>query len=115
MGSRGVLILLALALDAPTASAQTAQPQTPVTCPEVARAIETVVRQDIRLRDWANLGRYRDQNRTIVKPPAAQRRVVTLRTRAFRERLCARKPKLAAVQTLRRFRGGSESGFQDWD
>jgi lysophospholipase L1-like esterase len=76
MITRGVLILLALAAHAPSASAQTAQPQAPLTCPEVARAIETVVRQDIRLRDWANLGRYRDQNRTIVKPPAAQRRVV---------------------------------------
>lgn len=78
MITRRVLILFALALSAhaPWASSQTAQPQTSASCPEVARAIETVVRQDIRLRDWANLGRYRDQNRTIVKPSAAQRRVV---------------------------------------
>ena len=84
MISRAFLFLPALALtaQAPAITTQTAQPQalpqalSSLNCPDVARALETVVRQDVRLRDWANLGRYREANRTVVAPPAGQRRVV---------------------------------------
>jgi lysophospholipase L1-like esterase len=48
----------------------------PASCPEVARAITEVVRQDARLRDWAQLGRYRDANRTLAPPAAGDARVV---------------------------------------
>ena len=43
-------------------------------CPELATAITAVVRNDARVRDWANLARYRDANRTV--PPAGSNRVV---------------------------------------
>lgn len=83
MTTRVLLFPLALALTAQQqtapVAAQVAQPQPAapsLTCPEVARAIETVVRHDVRQRDWANLARYRDQNRTVAKPAAAERRVV---------------------------------------
>ena len=33
-------------------------------CNDVAAALTAVANQDTRLRDWANLGRYRDANRT---------------------------------------------------
>ena len=36
-------------------------------CPDVAGALMAIANQDTRLRDWANLGRYREANRT-AKP-----------------------------------------------
>ncbi len=47
-------------------------------CPELARALEAVVRNDGRLRDWANLNRYRVPNREIGPPTAGEPRVVFL-------------------------------------
>ena len=38
-------------------------------CPELATALTAMMRSDARVRDWANLTRYRDDNRTL--PPAA--------------------------------------------
>src|SRR5688572_25914201 len=43
-------------------------------CPELATALTTLMRNDARLRDWANLGRYREANHSL--PPAAGARVV---------------------------------------
>lgn len=54
------------------APAATAAPQAAVklpNCPEVARALQDLVRSDARLRDWPDLARYRDANRLL--PPAA--------------------------------------------
>ena len=45
-------------------------------CPELARALTAVVRNDARLRDWPQLGRYRDANRSLAAPRAGERRVV---------------------------------------
>ncbi len=45
-------------------------------CPEIAQAIESVVRNDLRLRDWAQLGRYRDANRDLRPPVSTESRVV---------------------------------------
>ena len=39
-----------------------ARAQGDVNCPEVARALQDVMRQDARLRDWPQLGRYRAAN-----------------------------------------------------
>jgi lysophospholipase L1-like esterase len=36
--------------------------QSDMSCPEVARALQDVMRQDARLRDWPQLGRYRAAN-----------------------------------------------------
>ena len=58
--------LLALTFQQPT------PPPTP-SCPELATAMTTLVRNDARMRDWANLARYRDANRTLG---AASQRVV---------------------------------------
>lgn len=70
-------LLLALAPQAP--AQQTSAGQTPAAvpnCAEVARALETVVRNDVRFRDWANLTRYREDNQRLSKPAAGQMRVV---------------------------------------
>ena len=54
------------------------QPSTPAAAsgPEVAAAIGRLLDNDSRLRDWAQLGRYRDANRTLRPPAAGESRVV---------------------------------------
>ena len=52
------------------------EPVTIPTTPELVRAIESVVRNDLRVRDWANLARYREQNKTLKPPAAGENRVV---------------------------------------
>ena len=39
-------------------------------CPEIAAALTAVTNQDTRLRDWANLTRYRDANKTVARADA---------------------------------------------
>ena len=62
-------------------SAQTQTPATPpatpdAACPEMAGALTALVRNDVRLRDWANLARYREMNRSLAAPAAGEARVV---------------------------------------
>ncbi len=52
------------------------EPVTLPTTPELIRAIEALVRNDMRVRDWANLARYREQNKTLKPPAAGENRVV---------------------------------------
>ncbi len=62
-----------------TALAQTAPPPQPPpapSCPELAQALNAVVRNDGRLRDWAALARYRDANRSLGPVRAGEARVV---------------------------------------
>src|SRR5262245_43081758 len=57
---------------APAAQSPQTTPAMP-SCPELATA---VLRHDVRLRDWANLTRYRDANRTLTPVTAGENRVV---------------------------------------
>ena len=66
-----VLPLLSLALSAQ----QPAAPPAP-SCPEMATALTALMRNDVRLRDWPNLARYRDANRALTSPAANESRVV---------------------------------------
>jgi lysophospholipase L1-like esterase len=65
---------------APTAapaSAPAAGPTVPAsTCPEMATALTTLLRNDVRLSDWAALARYREANRTVAPAAASDQRVV---------------------------------------
>lgn len=45
-------------------------------CPELATAVTALVRNDARRRDWAELARYRDANRSVAAPAAGESRVV---------------------------------------
>ena len=45
-------------------------PASTLQCPEVAAALTAVTNQDTRLRDWANLTRYRDANTTVTRADA---------------------------------------------
>lgn len=54
-----------------------APPATPAAaCPEMATALAALMRNDTRLRDWANLVRYREANRTLPAPASGAARVV---------------------------------------
>ena len=66
-----VLPLLSLAL-----SAQQPVAPLPPSCPEMATALTALMRNDVRLRDWPLLARYRDANRALTPPAANESRVV---------------------------------------
>jgi lysophospholipase L1-like esterase len=66
------VIVAALVIQQP---ATTPSPPVP-NCPELATALAAVTRNDVRLRDWANLARYRGANGTLPVPAAGERRVV---------------------------------------
>jgi lysophospholipase L1-like esterase len=71
--------LLVAALTVVTLSAQNpvAPPPAPDTaCPDMATALQALMRNDVRLRDWANLGRYREGNRTLAASGAGKSQVV---------------------------------------
>jgi lysophospholipase L1-like esterase len=65
--------LIGLAL---SAQQQAPAPPPVPSCPELATALVNLGRNDYRLRDWPNLARYRDQNRTLTAPAASESRVV---------------------------------------
>ena len=55
---------------------QPASPPPMPACPEVATAITALLANDARLRDWANLARYRDDNRALSAAATSGARVV---------------------------------------
>jgi lysophospholipase L1-like esterase len=63
---------------APVPPAQAAAIQAPAvpSCTELATALNAVVRNDVRLRDWANLARYRDANAALKPATSGEARVV---------------------------------------
>src|SRR6266487_1612099 len=70
-----VVTLICLAIGGPqTSRAQT--PPAPAACPEMASALTALMRSDSRLRDWPNLARYREANRTVPSTDGRNARVV---------------------------------------
>jgi lysophospholipase L1-like esterase len=59
-----LITLICVAVLGPHASKAQA-PAAPAACPEMATALTALMRSDTRLRDWPNLARYRDDNRTL--------------------------------------------------
>jgi lysophospholipase L1-like esterase len=53
-----------------------AAPQPAAGCPEIAAALQALMRNDARMRDWPQLARYRDANRSLPPPSARESRVV---------------------------------------
>jgi lysophospholipase L1-like esterase len=76
MQMRAVLIVASLALVPASAEQQTPAPRAMPECPEVGAALTRLLDNDARTRDWPNLARYREQNRTLGAPAAGQARVV---------------------------------------
>src|SRR5436190_21557126 len=52
------------------APAQVALPPALLECPDLAAALRTVANNDARLRDWPQIARYRDANRTVTDADA---------------------------------------------
>jgi lysophospholipase L1-like esterase len=69
-----VTVIWLAVVGAQTTRAQT--PAAPATCPEMASALTALMRNDTRLRDWPNLARYREANRTLPAPAGTGARVV---------------------------------------
>ena len=46
------------------------------TCPEMSTALTTLLARDVRMRDWAEMARYRDANKTLPAPSGSEARVV---------------------------------------
>ena len=67
-----VAAVAAMGVQAPAVPAPPAEP----TCPEMATALQALLRNDVRLRDWPQLVRYRDANRALPAPAAGEQRVV---------------------------------------
>ena len=65
-------VLAAMGVQAPS----TPPPQAEPACPELVTALQALMRNDARLRDWAQLGRYREPNRSVRPPAAGEQRVV---------------------------------------
>ena len=69
--------VLVVALSVVALSAQSpAPPPAADTCPEMATALQALLRNDARLRDWPLLARYRDANRNLAAPAQGEARVV---------------------------------------
>jgi lysophospholipase L1-like esterase len=63
-------LLVTLVGQAPT------QPPADASCPQMAAALQALMRNDARQRDWAQLERYRDANRALPPASAPSHRVV---------------------------------------
>jgi lysophospholipase L1-like esterase len=71
------VLIAALAAQTTAPAAPPPQSAAPnLSCPETATAITALLRNDIRLKDWPQLARYRDANRTLAAPGAGETRVV---------------------------------------
>jgi lysophospholipase L1-like esterase len=75
MMRHAVMVIL---LSAPASQAQSPAPgpSAAASCPEMASALTALMRNDARLRDWPNVGRYREANRTLKAPAAGDSRVI---------------------------------------
>jgi lysophospholipase L1-like esterase len=75
MRMKAAFLMMPMVTLALTAQQAPAPPPVP-SCPELATALVNLGRNDYRLRDWPNLARYRDPNRTLTVPAASESRVV---------------------------------------
>src|SRR3954467_547909 len=66
--------LTVLALPAQTTAPAAQRPAQP-SCPEMSAALQALMRNDVRLRDWAQLSRYRGDNTKVAPASAGESRV----------------------------------------
>jgi lysophospholipase L1-like esterase len=60
----------------PPAASGPPAPAANASCPEMATALTAMMARDVRLRDWPDMTRYRESNRTLAAPAAGEARVV---------------------------------------
>jgi lysophospholipase L1-like esterase len=73
MRTKLAVLIGVLAIVTVSAQQAPAPPATVPSCPELGSALNALVRS---ARDWANLTRYRDANRTVAAPASSDARVV---------------------------------------
>ncbi len=61
---------------APAAPAQSPPTAAAASCPEMATALTALLGRDTRMRDWAEMARYREANKTLAAPTRTDARVV---------------------------------------
>jgi lysophospholipase L1-like esterase len=61
----GSSALVSMTAQAPTVPAQAPLPPALLECPDLAAALRSVAANDARLRDWPQIARYREANRTV--------------------------------------------------
>jgi len=59
----------------PAANAQSTAAAS-ASCPEMATALTALMGRDTRMRDWPEMARYRDANKTVAAPARSEARVV---------------------------------------
>jgi lysophospholipase L1-like esterase len=70
------LVVVSLSAQQPAAPAPAPQAAAGQSDPELPAAISRLLANDVRQRDWAQLARYREHNRALATPSAAESRVV---------------------------------------
>jgi lysophospholipase L1-like esterase len=73
---RTTLALLLASLSLASVSAGQLPQDTVPSCPELATALNALIRNDVRVRDWPNLTRYRESNRSLAPVKGDDARVV---------------------------------------
>ncbi len=76
MRMKTAVLFVALAFASPSARQAGPTAAAMPSCPEVATAFTNLMRNDARMRDWPNLARYREANRSLGAPAAGESRVV---------------------------------------
>ena len=72
----GALAVVAISAQAQPTTTPPPAPPPQASCPEMTTALQALMRNDVRLRDWPLLARYRDANATLTAPAANESRVV---------------------------------------
>ena len=70
------VLLAAVTLVALSAQNPVPPPAADASCPEMATALQALLRNDVRLRDWPALARYREANRPLKAAAPGESRVV---------------------------------------
>jgi len=73
---RAMIVSLSILMLSGQTTPPSPPPQPETGCPEMAAALRQLMGNDARLRDWPALARYRDANRNLPAPAAAEGRVV---------------------------------------
>ena len=73
---RAMIVSLSILMLSGQTTTPSPPPQPETGCPEMAAALRQLMGNDARLRDWPALARYRDANRNLPAPAAAEGRVV---------------------------------------
>jgi len=73
---RAMIVALSILMLSGQTTPSSPPPQPETGCPEMAAALQSLLRNDVRLRDWPQLARYRDANRGVAAPAAGEARVV---------------------------------------